>query len=278
MATYPALDVAGVDSDLLLAEIDDCSPAAADTRDDGVALFFTTAADRARARDAIARAWPAARIDVRDVDDEDWARRSQRNLGAVVVGALTVAPPWARPDVPATDDAAPMVIITPSMGFGTGHHATTRLCLTALQHLPLAGRTLLDVGSGSGVLAIAGRILGASTATGIDSDPDAIQAATENLADNPHADRVSFERGDLRQVPLGQADVVTANLTGALLVASAGRLVASVRPGGTLIVSGFLDSERDAVIRAYAPATIAWESSEDGWSALAFNHIAAIEV
>jgi ribosomal protein L11 methyltransferase len=157
------------------------------------------------------------------------------------------------------------------MGFGTGHHATTRLCLAALQRLPLHGRTVLDVGTGSGVLALAARLLGARDAVGLDVDPDAIQSAEENLAANPAIDRVLFVTGDLRTVPLDPADVVTANLTGALLVQTAGLLRAAVRPGGTLIVSGLLDHERSAVVEALSPAAVVWEESEQNWVGLALN-------
>jgi ribosomal protein L11 methyltransferase len=157
------------------------------------------------------------------------------------------------------------VIIRPSTGFGTGHHATTRLCLRALQEVRLADRFLLDVGTGSGVLAIAAVRLGAARALGIDCDEDAIRAALENLELNAGAGDVRFQIADLATARLPAADVVTANLTGALLVRSAERIVSLVRPGGLLIVSGLLEEEREDAGRAFAPPF--WERHEEGWVA-----------
>jgi ribosomal protein L11 methyltransferase len=204
------------------------------------------------------------------VPDDDWARRSQENLRPISVGRIRVAPPW-NVDAPSAISPQPsviLVVIQPSMGFGTGHHATTRLCLAALQELDLTGAFVLDVGTGSGVLAIAADRLGASRAIGIDFDPDAIQSARENLDFNPDVRHVELEVADLAAGGLPSADVVTANLTGALLVRSAATLLGALRPGGTLILSGLLAHERDEVCQAFAPAAVVWERDEEGWVGL----------
>jgi ribosomal protein L11 methyltransferase len=165
------------------------------------------------------------------------------------------------------------------MGFGTGHHATTRLCLLALQREELAGRSVLDIGTGSGILAIAAACLGAARAVGIDHDPDAIHAARGNVALNPDAAGVAFEVAELADLTVGlkadtttaTAEIVVANLTGALLAREARRMLAAVRPGGRLIVSGLLATERDQVMAAFHPAEILWESREDEWVVVTFG-------
>jgi ribosomal protein L11 methyltransferase len=157
------------------------------------------------------------------------------------------------------------IVNPPSMGFGTGHHATTRLCLAALQALDLSNRSVLDVGTGSGVLVIAAARLGASSALGIDVDADAIQAATESLELNPEARGVSFEVADVRSASLSPADIVVANLTGALLARAARDLLRLVRAGGFLIVSGLLSEEREPVLGALDRLQVEREQQEDGW-------------
>ena len=253
---WPAVDVSG-DPDLLLAIADDYSPTAVEERDGSLRIFFTTPELRDKAADAL-RGAPV------DVDDDDWARRQP--LEPISVGNITVV---ASLQSPVTSLQSPVsshivIAIPPSMGFGTGHHATTRLCLAELQKIDLRGKVVLDVGTGSGLLAIAAAKLGAARAVGTDDDADAIQAARENLELNG-VTNVELIVADLMKDPLPQADVVLANLMGALIVRAAPRLVAATRPGGVLIVSGVLDSEGDDIRRAFANQTITNTVQEDEW-------------
>jgi ribosomal protein L11 methyltransferase len=269
MKAYPALDITTDSPDLALALVDDFGPTAVDDQHAGsVRIFFPSSEARDEALRALAPSFDASAI---DVPDQDWARRSQENLTPVSVGRITVFP---TPQPPHADTNSIAVVVVPSMGFGTGHHATTRLCLAALQRVPLADRVVLDVGTGSGVLALAARRLGAARALGIDSDADAIESALDNLRLNPAVTQVEFALADLSASPLPAADVVTANLTGALLMRSAPLLMGAVRAGGILILSGILAQERDAVRDAFGPATLVDERHEDEWVALVLAVVA----
>ncbi len=266
MKTWPALEGRAEPSDLLLAALDEFAPTAIEERRGGLRIFFDSSDRRDAALSALADKWPFVPI---DVPDEDWACRSQRNSTPVSVGRLTVAPPWAG--LVATISSPIVIVIAPSMGFGTGHHETTRLCLAALQTTDLAGASLLDVGTGSGVLALAGVALGARRALAIDRDADAVESAVRNLALNPGIEalrRVEFVVGDLHTVALQPADVVVANLTAGSLTRDAARLAAAVRPGGTLIVSGLERHERDEVRHAFGSFRVVRDDHEHGWVAL----------
>jgi len=267
--TWPALDIAGlppadaqdahdaVQGDLLEATLTDFDVEAIDeSAPAGWRVFFRTRAGRDRAQQAIAREFPALGLTPVDVPDEDWAARSQASLKAVRVGNLIVAPPW---------DAPIVVAIRPSMGFGTGHHATTRLCLAALQALEVKERTVIDVGTGSGVLAIAASLLGAVNVRGIDDDEDAIHAAWDNLALNPAA-IVTLLVGDLRNTEFDPADIVFGNLTGGLLMASAAAMgTLAGKPHGKLILSGFQDHEEADVVSSFAGFVVERREQEDEW-------------
>jgi ribosomal protein L11 methyltransferase len=284
MRTYPALDIrfapdAGSDDDLrdrLLAGLDDFQPTAIQEAAGEWRVFLDSAAQRNGAlawlRDRLAD--PRLAVEPLDVADEDWARRSQANLKPVRAGRFVVAPPWSVEDVRRDAAAGDIVIVVvPSTGFGTGHHASTRLCLALLQRAPVAGRAVLDIGTGSGVLAIAAARLGARHVWAVDNDPDAIDAACENAALNPTDAPIAFEVGDFREMTGGPADIVVANLTGEFLRRAAADVVARVKPGGEIILSGVLAEEAPRVLAAFedAGATLSAQIVEDEWVGLGFE-------
>ncbi len=235
-------------------------------------LVYAEAGARDRARTLLVEAlgpW-GVRVDASNLPDDDWAARSQASLTAVRVGDILVCPPWDVPACepqPATPAPPSIVIVQPSMGFGTGHHPTTRLSLQALQATVVNGRRVLDVGAGSGVLALAAARLGAREVVALDYDADALANARENAALS-RVDAIRFVQADLREIDVEPADVVLANLTGALLAAQATALLRTVAPGGHLIVSGFMEQDAPDVIRAFVPALRVFRSFEEaGWLA-----------
>jgi ribosomal protein L11 methyltransferase len=285
---YPALEVEGVDADMALAVIDDYSPTAVEQLDTRVTVYFADSADRDRARTAVGCVLPHAVMTARDVDDEGWARRSQENLQPVSVGRITIVPnlsitkigvvnrcadnpppPIDNPQSLIPDRVA--IVIQPSMGFGTGHHASTRLCLAAIQRVDLNGLFVLDIGTGSGVLAIAASRLGAASVLGIDNDPDAVRSAMDNLSLNAGVEHLRFEVADLKASALPRADVITANLTGALLIRAAARVLKALRARGTLILGGLLEAEERDVAEAFAALTLVGREQEEEWLCLAFR-------
>ncbi len=161
------------------------------------------------------------------------------------------------------------MIIDPSTGFGTGHHETTRLCLALLQDRDLHRLRVVDVGTGSGVLAIAAALLGAASVTAFDEDPEALRNASENVERNGVSLVVNIQEIELASYAAPPADLVLANLTGAVIERNAQSLMQLVAPGGTLIVSGFTHAEVDAVFAALgrAPEKVL---TEGAWAAAAF--------
>ena len=260
--------------DLVLAALLDYDVAAVD--EDESRAFFHSRDARDEAAHALREQFPGLTIIAIDVPDEDWAARSQASLKAVRVGNIVIAPPWDTGQLkPApTDDGNEIqetagsrlitIIIQPSMGFGTGHHATTRLCLAALQKLDLRDASVIDVGTGSGVLAIAAKRLGAAHVLGIDDDPDAIASARENLSLNPGAD-VTLGVVDVRGATLRPFDVVIANLTGGFLASAAESLSGLTAARGCMVLSGLMDHEEVEVRGAFSACILEARAREDEW-------------
>ena len=211
-------------------------------------------------------------LTTRLVNEADWAEAWKAHFPVLRVGRrLVIRPTWLEHD-PAPDDV--VLDLDPGMAFGTGLHPTTRLCLIALEWLADRGRLrnarVLDVGCGSGILAIAAAKLGAASVVGVDVDPIAVEATLANAATNGLAGRISARLGSL---PSGEPpfDVVSANLIAGLLVELAPALATELRPGGELVSSGIF-MEREADVRsAFATARLdvgeTWD--EGDWVALA---------
>ncbi len=205
------------------------------------------------------------------VHEADWADAWKAHFPVMRVGRrLVIRPTWRRHRRRPGDV---VLALDPGMAFGTGLHPTTRLCLAALDACADEGRVkgarVLDVGCGSGILAIAALQLGASTALGLDTDPIAIESTEANARRNRLSGRLTARRGSL---PSGEApaELVLANLISGVLVPLAAALRAELRPSGTLIASGIFIDREDEVRTAFESAGlgIAVRMLEGDWVAL----------
>ena len=208
--------------------------------------FFEDSQEAAQAKIDIAQQFPNAVVNVSSVIDQDWSNAWKSQIKSSTVGRLWVGPQWLQGN--AAPDLIP-VVIEPKMAFGTGDHPTTRLCLEALDVFLAAhpSASVLDVGTGSGVLAIASRKLGAGRVVGIDNDPVAIDLAIENA----HLNQVfglELSTDSLAQVQ-GQFDLVVANILANTLIELAPALVERCKD--ELVLAGVLAEQEVEVRRAY---------------------------
>ena len=197
------------------------------------------------------------RISFRAVRREDWAESWKRHFRPMVIGRrLLVKPSWSRRE-PAQGQA--LVVLDPGLSFGTGQHPTTHFCLTQLAaaRKPDKPQSFLDIGTGSGILAIAAAKLGYRPVRGFDFDPESVRVARENAARNRVSAAFRPVRRDLTRTPAPKVpryDVVCANLLADLLTRERDRIVSHLRPGGRLVVAGILKSEFGEVRRTYEQA------------------------
>jgi ribosomal protein L11 methyltransferase len=248
------------------------------------------ARDRAAARAAVRRVRedlghlqafglrPIGDVDVRVVLESDWAEAWKRHIGVMRIGrGIVIRPSWRR------HRAAPgetVVALDPGMAFGTGLHPTTRLCLAGLERWADdgliarggrdgAGARVLDVGCGSGILAIVAARLGAARVVGVDTDPIAVEATAVNARRNRVARRVRAVEGSV-PVPGGPFDLVLANLIAGVLVALSPLLADALRPGGRLLASGIFMGREAEVRDAFAAAglEVSVRTAEGDWVAL----------
>ena len=210
----------------------------------------------------LGRLYPLPPPVFRELRDEDWANAWKEHYRPFRLGRrLRIRPTWlaGEPD----DDARPddvMLVLDPGMAFGTGLHPTTQSCLRALEDLVQPGMTVLDAGTGSGILAIAAARLGATTIAAFDTDALAVRATQENAAQNGVAERIHVWRGELDSAAAetGQAtwDIVVANILAPVIIRLLGEsgLLGAVAPDGYLILSGIIDEQGPDVEAALAAA------------------------
>ncbi len=220
----------------------------------------------------------------RELAEEDWAEAWKQNYHLQRVGRrLVIVPAWEEY---ASAPEEITIRLEPGMAFGTGLHPTTRLCLEALERYVIPNSTLLDVGTGSGVLAIGAAKLGARRVEAVDADPVAVSVAQENVRLNGVTDVVVVAHGSLPGgdvVPLnfatdgpvpmladGQFDVVVVNIVAPVIVGMAASLAERVRPGGMVIAAGLIEPQEPDVQDAFAHhgLQVVERSQEKDWVGL----------
>ena len=208
--------------------------------------------------------------EIKGLADKDWERVWMDDFRPMQLGErLWICPSWT--DVP--DPNAVNVLLDPGLAFGTGTHATTAMCLSALDSLITGGEAVADYGCGSGILAIAALKLGAATALGIDNDPQALVASRDNAGRNAIQDKqllLGLPDCSDEQAWSAKADVVVANILVEPLIQLSARLLALMAPGGTVLMTGVLIEQATRLIDHYASAnvTLTLHEQRDGWALL----------
>lgn len=213
----------------------------------------------------------AGTVEVQGIEEADWENGWKAFYHAMTLGKrLAICPSWESIDEP----GRAVLRLDPGMAFGTGTHETTALCLVALDELVQGGERLLDIGTGSGILAIAALLLGAAKAEGVDIDPMCVRTAGENAALNGVSDRFVVEIGDLSDKASGQYDLITANIVANAIKQLAPQIPALLAPNGTFIASGIIDEREDEVAQAIRAAGLAVREirRDNGWVCILANH------
>lgn len=212
----------------------------------------------------------AASIAVHSVPDEDWNAAWARSVKPLRVGQrIVIRPSWETIALKADDVE---LVLDPKQAFGTGHHATTQLLLEWLEAHIHGGERVLDVGTGSGILAMVALRLGAASAWGIDHDPVAIECAHGYAIENGFGTELTLDTSALTDLSARQFDIVLANLDRRTLLDANDALACCLDGHSRLVLSGLLADDRADLLHAFSQAgcDLVWEQERDGWLAMAF--------
>ena len=203
------------------------------------------------------------------VDDADWNENWKKYFKAFKIGEkLAVCPSWETFD---NKDGRTVISLDPGAAFGTGSHATTSLCLAELENIVNDDTTVLDIGTGSGILAIAALLLGAKSAVGVDIDALSVETALKNAVRNGVAERAEFIHGDLAERVTGKYDIVCANIVADVVIRLFENVKDYMKDDGYLIVSGIIDIRADdvrAAIEKHGFKTIKTVTKEEWYAFL----------
>lgn len=192
------------------------------------------------------------KVNLSDVKEEDWATAWKKYYHPVKVSdRFTIVPTWEE-YTPEEDEL--IIELDPGMAFGTGTHPTTAMCIQALEKIVKKGDTIIDVGTGSGVLSIAAALLGAKEVKALDLDEVAVEAARQNISLNHVDETVTVERNDLLNGITEQADAVVANILAEVIISFADDALKAVKKGGFFITSGIIEQKFDDVKAALQKA------------------------
>ncbi len=195
----------------------------------------------------------------RTIREEDWAEAWKQHYEIERVGRVVIRPAWLEYDA---QPGEVVVTLDPGMAFGTGQHPTTRMCLAALQDLIQDGDLVLDLGAGSGILALAAAALGAGRCVAVDTEELAVTAARSNVALNGAEDRVEVVHGSVDAVAAaGPFDLVLANISAATVSALAASIYEAMKPGAALVAGGIIEERREYVAGALAAAGLRIEET-----------------
>ncbi|MEG0292553.1 MAG: 50S ribosomal protein L11 methyltransferase [Anaerovoracaceae bacterium] len=208
-------------------------------------------------------------LKVNVIDDEDWMNSYKEHFKTIkLTDSIVVRPSWEEDEIP---NDMKVLELDPGMAFGTGDHETTAMCATLMEEFGCDGKSVLDVGTGSGILAIAASLLGAKDILGVDIDPIAVEVAKENVEMNKCEGNIVIKEADLTKGIDFKGDIVVANLMAEMVVMLSKAVKNHMNEGGVFISSGILNEKKDMVIEGLNEVglTVVKVLDRGDWSAIA---------